>query len=61
MTRHRFWTLKTSPIAIRFVTSDEPAYEKNGSGIPVTGIRPIHIPIFSKMCAININATPTQM
>ena len=27
--------------------SEEPPYEKNGSGIPITGIMPSTIPIFT--------------
>ena len=31
----------------------------NGSGMPVTGIRPIVMPIFSNTWAVNMPATPT--
>ena len=41
-------TPDTIPIAAKDVTMDEPPEEKKGSVIPMTGVMPMHIPIFMK-------------
>ncbi len=42
-------TLATSPIATNATMVEDPPYDMNGSGIPVTGIIPSVIPMFSKI------------
>jgi hypothetical protein len=37
---------------------DEPPELMNGSGIPITGISPIVIPIFTRKCVNNTPTTP---
>ena len=44
----RIATLRTKPTAIKFDTMAVPPALTNGSGMPVTGISPIFIPMFSK-------------
>ena len=39
----------TSPSAIQDTNIEDPPYETNGRGTPVTGIIPRFIPIFSKV------------
>ena len=39
---------------------EDPPYEIKGSGTPVIGIKPMDMPIFSKVCRANQAMTPTQ-
>lgn len=50
----------TIPIAAKDVAIEEPPEEKNGRVIPITGAIPRHIPIFSKVWKVSIEAMPTH-
>ena len=47
-----------SATRIEFVSSAEPPYETSGSGIPITGISPIVIPMLMRRWTRKIPATP---
>lgn len=49
---------RASPIFIKQISKNVPPDEKNGRGIPVTGIRPIVIATFSNICIKNIAQIP---
>ena len=57
----RIWTLSTRPTRIAKATKDEPPYERNGRGTPVTGMIPMVMPMFWNTCHITIPNTPAQM
>ena len=54
-------TPDTSPTAEKSVTIDEPPYEKKGSGMPITGVMPMHMPMLMKVWKASAPATPMQM
>ncbi len=55
------WTDCTMPMATKEVRIEDPPDETNGSGMPVTGMIPRVIPMFSKMWNSNMQRMPTQM
>ena len=55
------WTFCTRPIIARKAIVDDPPYDTSGNGMPVTGMMPIVIPMFSKTCQATIVIAPTQM
>src|SRR5205814_10246547 len=54
----RAWIACRIPIASRFVISDEPPTETNGSGIPVTGAIPIVMPTLTNTWNRNATTIP---
>ena len=50
----------TIPIAAYSVTSEDPPALKKGSVRPITGVSPRHMPIFSNVWNISIDARPVQ-
>jgi hypothetical protein len=52
---------ETIPSAAKAVTMEEPPLLKNGSVMPMTGVMPMHMPIFSKVWKISIEAIPVHM
>jgi hypothetical protein len=54
-------TLVTSPIAAMKPIIADPPYDKNGRGIPATGMIPMFMPTFSKTEKTRRAKTPEQM
>jgi hypothetical protein len=46
------------PTLIRAVHRDDPPYERNSRGMPVTGIIPVAIPMFTNRWKKNIDRSP---
>ena len=52
------WTFWSRPTAIQVANIEEPPYETNGRGTPVTGMMPSVIPMFSNAWNVNQQTMP---
>src|SRR5690242_18241042 len=47
--KRRMFTFATNPMAMKLVMIAEPPYDMNGNGMPVIGMMPMVMPMFSKI------------